>query len=143
MIMKIRWVVLIALLSLAVGVGGTSWYWDRYWQESFGALDQLGLFARAEADITTKVAVLERLRAGKIDKAIHLQEILLDGDLMLAGSLAQDGAKFNVNTRHALELEAKARAASGYEPDPRIRDAVQEAFRQVPKAVEDSRRSAQ
>ncbi len=143
MIMKIRWVVLTALLSLAVGVGGTSWYWDRYWQRIFGYLDQLALFERTQADILAKVAVLERLRRGKIDKAIRLQEVLLDGDLIDAGALARDGAKFDVNILHALELEAKARAASGYEPDPRIRDAVQEAFRLVPKAVDDSTRTAQ
>jgi len=129
--MKIRWVVLIAVVSLIVGAGGAWWYSTNFWTHFVS----VGLVTRTEADITTKVAVLERLRSGKVDEAIHLQEILLDGDLIGAGALAQNGVKFNANTIHALELEAKGRAATGYAPDPRIRDAVQDAFRLVPVAA--------
>jgi hypothetical protein len=46
-------------------------------------------------------------------------------------ALARDGTTFKANTRHAVEREAKARAASGYRPDPRYRDVVQDALRVV------------
>ncbi len=134
--MKIRWVILIAVLSLVVGAGGASWYWTNFWS----GFVRTGLVSRVEADLATKVAVLERLRAGKIEEAIRIQEILLDGDLIGAGALARDGTKFNANSRHAVELEAKARTASGYQPNPSTRDAVQEALRLVPMAADDSPR---
>ncbi len=132
--MNIRWVILTALLSLVVGAGAASWYWMDFWSRFV----HTGLVLRAEADLVTKVAVLERLRAGKVEEAIRFQEILLDGDLIGAAALARDGTKFNANSRHAVELEAKARAAGGYQPDASIRDAVQEAFRLVPAAKNDS-----
>ncbi len=137
--MKIRWVVLIAVVSLIVGAGGAWWYSTNLWT----SFVNVGLVARTEADITTRVAILERLRAGKFDEAIHLQEILLDGDLISAGALVREGRNFHPNTRRAVELEAKARTVSGYQPNPSIRDAVDEAFRLVPMAVDDSTRRAQ
>lgn len=132
--MKTRWVILIAFLSLAIGAGSASWYWTNFWSGFVRA----GLVSRTEADLVTKIAVLERLRAGKVEEAMRIQEILLDGDLIGAGALAQEGVKFSANSRHAVELEAKARASGGYRPDPRVRDAVQEAFRLVPVAKGDS-----
>jgi hypothetical protein len=130
--MKKRWVVLIAVLSLVLGAGSASWYWlnfnaqfNNYW-----------FVVRTQADIVTKVAVLEHIRAGRISDATNLLEILLDGDLIGAGALARDGTKFSANTGQAVVLEAKARAVSGYKPtDENVHNAVQEAFRLVPASI--------
>jgi len=124
--MKKRWTVLLAVVSLAIGVFGASWYWLKFSAE----FANHGLALRTQADIITKVAVLEHIRAGKVEEATSLQETLLDGDLMSAGALARDGIRFSENTRHAVELEIKARAVSGYvSTDENVRNAVQEALR--------------
>ncbi len=129
--MKKHWVILLALISFAVGVGGASWGWMHFYSQTLlGAL-----VANTEADLISKVGVLERLRAGKPDEALRLEEELLDGDLLTAAALAKQGAQFNANARRAVQTEAKARAASGYAPDPRLRAAVQEAFVLVPAAT--------
>lgn len=123
--MKKRWVVVIAFVALVLGAAGASWFWVKF----NGQTMLFGLVARTEADIVTKEAVLYKLRAGKTADATRTLEVLLDGDLITAGALARDGTKFNANTRHAAELELKARAASGYVPaDENVRIAVQEAF---------------
>ena len=129
--MKKRWIALIAFVSLALGGAGASWFWLNFNAQFIMA----GLVTRTQADIVTKVSVLERLRAGRVADATRLQEMLLDGDLIGAGALARTGTKFNANTRHAVELELKARAASGYTPtDENVRNAVQEVFDLVPSA---------
>jgi len=123
--MKKRWAALIALVSLVVGVAGASWFWLNFNAQ----FTNHGLAARTEADIVTKVAVLEHIRGGRIKDATNILETLIDGDLMTAGAIAQDGTKFNANTRRAIGLEYQARVASGYEPtDQNVRNAVQEAF---------------
>lgn len=133
--MKKRWVALIAILSLAVGVGAASWYWLNFNSQ----FNSYALIVRTQADIVTKVTVLEHIRAGRISDATRLLETLLDGDLIGADALARDGTKFNANTRHAVMLESEARAASGYRPtDENVHNAVQEAFRLIPGAVEDA-----
>lgn len=128
-VMKKRWVALITILSLVLGAGGASWYWLNFNAQ----LNSYGVFVRTQADIVTKVAVLEHIRAGHISEATNLLETLLDGDLIGAGALARDGTKFNANTGRAVLVESKARAASGYRPtDENVYNAVQEAFRLVP-----------
>ncbi len=134
--MKKRWITLIALVSLGAGAGAASWFWRKF----YGQIMNHALVTRTEADIVTKEAVLHRLRAGKAADALRLQESLLDGDLITAGVLAQDGAKFNANTRRAVQFEAAARAASGHAPANRdVGDAVAEAFRLVPAAAQAAR----
>ena len=131
--MKKRWSAFIALISLVVGVAGASWYWLNFNAQ----FTNHSLAVRTEADIVTKVAVLEHIRAGRIKDATNLLETLLDGDLITAGALAQDGTKFNANTRRAVGLEYQARVASGYEPaDQNVRNTVQEAFRLLPAAAD-------
>jgi hypothetical protein len=127
--MKKHWVVLASVVSLAVGAGGASWFWL-----SFNAqFNTYALVSRTEADIVTKVAVLEHIRAGRISDATTLLETLLDGDLIGAAALARDGTRFSANTGRAVVLESKARTASGYTPaDANVHIAVQEAFRLVP-----------
>jgi hypothetical protein len=133
--MKKRWTILLALVSLVIGVAGASWFWLNFNAQ----FTNYGFVARTEADIVTKVAVLERIRAGKVAEATHLLETLLDGDLIGAGALAREGTKFNANTRHAVELEIKARAASGYVPsNDNVRKAVQDTFRLMPTSSDDS-----
>ena len=123
--MKKHWTLLIAVISLVIGVVGASWYWLNFNAKFVNH----GFVLRTQADIITKVAVLERIRAGKVAEATSLQETLLDGDLISAGALARDGTKFSENTRHAAELEIKARAVSGYAPtDENVHNAVQEAL---------------
>ncbi|MEO7324754.1 MAG: hypothetical protein ABIW82_07995 [Dokdonella sp.] len=131
--MKKRWTVLIAFVSLIVGVSGASWFWLNFNAQ----FTNYGFVVRTEADIVTKVAVLEHIRAGQISDATKLLETLLDGDLIGARSLARDGTKFNANTRRAVALELQARAVSGYAPaDENVRNAVQEAFRLLPAPSE-------
>lgn len=131
--MKKRGAVLIALVSLVVGVAGASWFWLNFNAQ----FTNHGLAARTEADIVTKVAVMEHIRGGRIKDATNLLEILLDGDFITAGALAKNGTKFNANTRRAVELEYQARAASGYEPTAQnVRNAVQEAFRLLPATAD-------
>jgi hypothetical protein len=133
--MKKQWVALIAALSLAVGAGGASWYWLNFNAQ----FNNYGFVVRTQADIITKVAVLEHLRAGRILDATNLLETLLDGDLISAGALARDGTKLNTNTARAVALESNARVASGYRPiDSTVHNAVEEAFSLVPGSIEPS-----
>ena len=115
-----------ARLRLVVGGLGASWYW----LDSNAQFMTSGLVLRTQADIITKVSVLEQIRAGRPEDATKLLETLLDGDLIAAGALARDGRKFNANARRAVALELRAREVSGYQPgDPSVRVAAQEAFR--------------
>lgn len=133
--MKKRWSALIALVSLVVGVVGAS----RYWLNFNAQFTNHGLVVKTEADIVTKVSVLEHIRAGRIKDATKLLETLLDADLITAGALAQNGTKFNANTRRAVGLEYHARVASGYEPgDQNVRNTVQEAFRLLPATTDNA-----
>ena len=126
--MKKRWIAVVAFASLVVGVVGASWFWLNFNAE----FTNHGFVVRTQADIITKVAVLERIRAGKIAEATNFLETLLDGDLISAGALARDGTKFSENTRHAVDIEIKARAVSGYAPnDEGMRNSVQEALRRL------------
>jgi hypothetical protein len=121
------------VVGLTIGVIGASWFWTKFNAEFTNS----GFILRTQSDIVTKVAVLSALRAGHNEDGIKLLETLLDGDLIGAGALARDGAKFSSNARRAVEVEYRAREASGYEPtDPTVRTAVQEAFRLVPLAVD-------
>lgn len=122
-----------ALAGLVVGVFAASWYWLDF----NGQFMTSGLVVRTQADILTKVSVLELMRAGRPEDAIKLQEALLDGDLIGAGALVRDGYKFNANARRAVALERQARKLSGYEPtDPTVRAAVKEAFRLLPAGAD-------
>jgi hypothetical protein len=54
-----------------------------------------------------------------------------------AGELARAGHKFKRSTVRSLEIERQARQLAKYRyMDPSIREAVDEAFRLVPAAVE-------
>ena len=130
--MKKRWVLLIALGSLALGAVGATWFWQSFYSQFINT----AFVARTEAEIITKVGVLEHIRAGQIADATTLLETHLDGDLIGAGALARDGTRFNANTGRAVALEAKARAVSGYRPtDDNVHNAIQEAFHLVPAVV--------
>ncbi len=134
--MKKRWIALIALVSLGAGAGAASWFWTEFYAQFMNQ----ALVTRTEAGIVSKEAVLLRLRAGKAEEALRLQETLLDGDLITAGVLARDGASFSANTRRAVQREAAARAASGHAPAKGdVGDAVAEAFRLVPAAAQAAR----
>ena len=131
--MKKRWVALFAILSLVLGAGGASWYWLNFSAQ----FNNYGFVVQTQANIVTRVAILEHIRAGQISDATNLLETLLDGDLIGAGALARNGTRFNTNTGRAVALESKARAASGYQPaDENVQNAVQEAFRLVPASIE-------
>ncbi|GAA6143195.1 hypothetical protein NBRC116584_30130 [Hydrogenophaga sp. 5NK40-0174] len=133
--MKKRWVSLIAVGSLALGVGGATWFWNHFYSQFI----HFSFVTRTEADIITRVAVLEHIRAGQIADATALLESQLDGDLIGAGALARDGTKFKAKTGRAVALEARARAESGYRPiGSDVNNAVQEALRLVPAAVADA-----
>jgi hypothetical protein len=135
--MKKRWVAFIAVLSLALGVGCASWYWLYFYTQ----FKNYWLVARTQADIVTKVAVLEHIRAGRIPDATNLLETLLDGELISAAALALDGTKFTPNTGQAVALEMKARAVSGYAPiDEDVRGAIQDAFRLISAFLKAGRR---
>jgi hypothetical protein len=114
-----------ALAGVAIGAFGASWYWTDF----YARFMTYGLVARTEADIVSRVSVLEHMRAGRTEHATNLLEVLLDGDLIGAGALARDRHEFSANTRRAVALERRARQASGYEPaDPNVRTAVHEAL---------------
>ena len=115
-----------ALGGLVGGAFGASWYWQNFYTQFMTS----NLVLRTQADIITRVSVLEHIRAGRPENATKLLETLVDGDLIGAGALARDGHKFNANARRAVALELRARKVSGYEPtDPTVRAGVQEAFR--------------
>ena len=84
-----------SLAGLVVGACGASWYWLGF----NGKFMASSLVLRTQADIIAKVSVLEHMRAGRTEEAAKLQEILLDGDLVIAGALARDGNGFNANAR--------------------------------------------
>ena len=131
--MKMRWVALIALGSLTIGMGAASWFWLNFYSQFINS----GLTNRLGADIVTKVVVLEHIRTGKIAEATTLLETLLDGDLISAAGLAREGAKFSPSTARALAREAKARSLSGYRPIRNdLHNAIQEAFCLVSAATE-------
>lgn len=131
--MKMRWVVVVALGSLALGMGGATWYL----QNAYSQLLISGAALRTEADIIINIHVLERIRAGKIAEATALLETQLDGDLISAAGFAREGARFHPNLARALALEAKARTLSGYQSASKdVHNAVQEAFCLVSGAAE-------
>ena len=119
-------------IGIVVGAAVGSWFWLSF----NAAFMSAGLLTRYEADIVTKVAVLENLRAGRPEDATRLLETLLDADLMGAATFVQEGKKISANTRHAAELERRARVTSGYQPiDASVRTRVDEAFRLLPNAA--------
>ena len=126
--MKKHRVALTAIALVSIGAAGSSWFWLHF----YGAFMASSYLTRTEADIVSKVAVLEHIRSGQITEATQLLETLLDGDLISAASLSRDGAKFTEKTSQALALAMKARQTSGYvAADEEVRSAVDEAFRLV------------
>ena len=135
--MSKRRVILIACISAFVGIVVGAVCASQYWLNFNTGFMTSGLVLRTQADIIAKVAVLEHIRAGRLEEGTVLLETLLDGDLIGAGALARDGAQFNSNARRAVELERRARLVSGYQsPNPTVRAAVQEAFRLIPEAAD-------
>ena len=114
-----------AVSGLLLGIFAASWYWL-----DFSAnFTTSSLLLRTQADLITRISVLEHLRAGHAGNATRLLESLLDGDLIGAGALARDGHQFNANARLAVALELRLRRLSGYEPsDANVRAAVDEAL---------------
>jgi hypothetical protein len=133
--MKMRWVVLIAVSSLALGIGGATWFWQSFYAQFMNS----GYVLRTESDIVTKVGVLESIRAGKIAEATTLLETQLDGDLIGAAALARGGTRFHPSTARAVALEARSRAISGYRSsNDEKRNAVQAALCLVPASAGDT-----
>ena len=127
--MKIRWVLLSGLPCLLAGVGATYEFVSNFcgqMRESFSAL-------RTSASTVNRVAVLERLRAGKISDAVSLEESLLEGDIMSASAYGKDGHSLTKNAVKALALERQAMGGSGYEPgDLAVRKLVGEVLQSLP-----------
>ena len=129
--MKKRWVILCCLVSLIAGAGAASWY--LLWFN--GEFLKFGFASRTNAEIVTKVAVLELLRAGRNADATNLLEVLLDGDLIGASVVVRDGGKLTDNALRALVKERQGRAVTGYEPsDQNVRETVHAVlFRLTPE----------
>jgi hypothetical protein len=124
-----RRLILVALISALAGVGigalAASWYWLEFNARFMTS----NLVLRTQADLVTRVKVLESLRAGDSRGATNLLEVLLDGDLIAAGALVREGHQFSEHARRAVALALEARRVSGYEPsDASVRSAVEEAF---------------
>jgi hypothetical protein len=141
---KLR-IVLIASVAGVVGIiagaAGASWYWMDVGAEMYAKMAMASRSLQTQANIVDRAAVLYSLRAGQYDEAIKRLEVQMDVDLMTAGWLARDGSKFIPNVGRVVEREAAARKLSGYQPqDPRVREAVEEAFRLVPAAVAPERK---
>jgi hypothetical protein len=120
----------VAVAGFLVGVACASWYWLDF----NAAFMTSGLVTRTQADIVTKVHVLEHLRSGRTEEAERNLEILLDGDLIGAAALAREGHTFSQKTRDAVTLEFRARQLGAYTPDPAIQSSVAEAFRLLTQA---------
>ena len=130
-----RRMVLLVAVAGAIGVVAGAALGSWFWLSFNAAFMSAGLLTRYEADIVTRVAVLENLRAGRSEDAIRLLETLLDADLMGAATFVQDGTKISANTRRAAEHERRARETSGYQPiAANVRARVDEALRLLPKA---------
>jgi hypothetical protein len=127
--MKLQWVVVCCLASLIVGVGCATWFWQNFYTMFIAA----GFEASTTAGIVTKVAVLERLRAGHNVDAVELLETQLDGDILSAGELLKEGHALSKNVARALAQERAARAVSTHAPPGQtVRDAVQSVFESLP-----------
>jgi|SRR6267142_2405118 len=134
--MSTRRIAAIAAISALVGLVVGAFAASRYWLDFNAQFMTSGLVLKTQADLVTRVFVLEHLRASRSEDATKLLEALLDGDLISAGALARDGHKFSASARRAVAVELRARQMSGYEPaDPNVRAAVQEAFRLLPEGV--------
>lgn len=124
--MKKRWIALTALVFFTFGAASASWFWlDLNAKVMNGAS-----LIKIESDISAKAAILERIRAGRIDEATNLVEIMLDGDFISAAALAQEGKRLSASTDLAILKEMKARANAGdVSADEDSCAAVQEAIR--------------
>lgn len=129
-----RQVLLIASISgifgIMMGVLGTAWVWMQTTVE----FSRIGAVAKTEANIVTKVDLLEDLRSGRYNDAAMQLEVSLDKDLIRAAESARDGGEFGTDTLNALAAESRARRISGYAPvNANAGAAVQEAFRLAPQ----------
>ena len=115
-----------ACAGLVIGAAAASWFWTDF----LGHFAESNMIQRTQSDIVTKVAVLEHLRKGRPDQATALLEGSLDGDLITIGAMVHDGQSLSEYSRRALELEQRARNASGYaSPETIVQKSVQDAFR--------------
>jgi hypothetical protein len=113
------------IAGLSIGVSGASWYWLNF----NGQLTTSSFATRTQANIITKVAVLEQLRAGQPKDAERNLQQLLDGDLIAVAALGRDGHVFGPSLYNALALEQAARHVGAYAPtDADIEASVAEAF---------------
>ena len=119
------------IFGIMMGVLGTA----MVWMQTTSDFTRTGAAAKAEANIVTKVELLEHLRSGRYQDATKQLEAMLDKDLTRAAESARDGIELSSDTLRALETERKARGISGYEPvSASDGAAVQEAFRLVPQS---------
>ena len=110
-----------ALTGASVAGALASWF--------FGQFAQSASLAQTRAAIITKGKALEHLRAGRPSDAERLLTTTLDGDLMQAYYLVQDGWDLGKPTLERIAKEKGARAVSGYSPsEPEIRTVVEAAL---------------
>lgn len=114
-----------------IGVLGEAWVW----MQTTSEFTRLGAVAKSEANIETKVELLEHLRSGRYNDAAKMLEELLDKDLTRAAESASVGIKFSSDTLKAIATERKARKISGYEPaNSTVGVAIQNVFRLAPQS---------
>jgi len=119
------------IFGIMIGVLGEAWVW----MQTTSEFTRLGAVAKSEANIETKVELLEHLRSGRYNDAAKMLEELLDKDLTRAAESARVGIQFSPDTLKALETERKARTISGYEPvNSTVGGEIQDVFRLVPKS---------
>jgi hypothetical protein len=119
------------IFGIMIGVLGTAWVWMQTTTE----FAKVGALAKTEADIITKVDLLEHLRSGQYNDATKQLEALLDMDLIGAAEFAREGIEFGSDTLKALETERTARKISGYEPvSSTVGVGVHDVFSLVPQS---------
>jgi hypothetical protein len=119
------------IFGIMIGVLGEAWVW----MQTTSEFTRLGSVAKSEANIETKVELLEHLRSGRYNDAAKLLEELLDKDLTRAAESARVGIIFSSDTLKALDTERRARKISGYEPvNSTVGVAIQDVFRLVPQS---------
>jgi len=102
---------------------------SEFWLHFYSRFNASGLLLRTQADIVTRISVLEDLRVRHVEDGAKKLELLLDGDLLTLDALAEKGQPFNASLRDALKREQEARAHSGYQPLIQMRPQVENAFR--------------
>lgn len=126
--MKKRWALLIALVSLAAGLGAGG-YWGfgegvQFWQ----GFDETAVEARVVTDTKTHLLLLESLQGTQNKQAVLMLETLLDGDIIgLAGFV--DSSPRKAELVKMLGVIAKYRETTLYRSqDSEVAEAVRSAL---------------